>query len=319
MKYKDYYAILGVERNADTDQIKAAYRKLARKYHPDVSKEPGAEEKFKEVKEAYETLKDPEKRALYDRLGTQQPGHDFRPPPDWWKQFAEHQGAFEGSFEDIDLADIFAGLGGRRRSARARGGPVPIAGEDYEAVVHLTLEQAARGAEVDLQLAMPEYDETGFPRRVMRTIKARIPPGSTDGKRLRLPGKGGKGANGGPDGDLYLTVALHPHPLFRVDGHDLYLDLPIAPWEAALGASVEVPTLAGPVQLKIPPRTRAGRQLRLAGRGLPKPGGGAGDLYAVVQIVMPSVLTEKEEALFRQLASVSTFNPRGHFAEGGHR
>jgi len=188
-------------------------------------------------------------------------------------------------------------------------------GQDYEVTAHITLEDAYRGTEVDLELTVPEYDEDGFPHRVRRAFKARIPRGATDGQRLRLPGKGGKGTNGGRDGDLYLNIALHPHRLFRVSGHDLYLDLPLAPWEAVLGTSVQVPTLGGSVRLKVPPGTHAGRQLRLAGRGLPKPHAGEGDLFAIVQIAVPTVTSERERALFKELAGVSTFNPRGHFEQ----
>lgn len=311
MKFKDYYALLGVERDADPEAIKKSYRKLARKYHPDVSKEPGAEEKFKDVAEAYQTLSDAEKRAAYDRLGTQAPGGDFQPSRDWREQF----GQGEMNFDDIDLADLFAGLRGRRSASGAQGAMRAIPGQDFEVAVHLSLEDAYRGTEVELELAMPEYGEDGFMRRVARKVKARIPPGSSDGKKLRVPGKGGKGANGGRDGDLYLSITLHPHERYRVSGHDLYLDLPLAPWEAVLGTSVGVPTLAGPVRMKIPPDTRAGQQLRLPKKGLPKPGGGHGDLFAMVQIVVPTVLNDTERALFQQLSDASTFNPRGHFEE----
>jgi curved DNA-binding protein len=304
MKYKDYYAVMGVERDASPEEIKAAYRKLARKYHPDVSKEPDAEEKFKEVAEAYETLKDPQKRAAYDQLGRHRPGQDFRPPPGWEKQFGD--GGF--SFEDLDLGDLFSAFGGR-----AHGRSVRMPGQDYEVTAHISLEEAFRGTEVTLDLAVPDYDERGLPHRVQRSFKARIPRGATEGQRLRLAGKGGKGANGGRDGDLYLNIALRPHPLFRVTGHDLFLDLPLAPWEAVLGTTVQVPTLGGSVQLKIPPGTRAGQQLRLAGRGLPKPHSGEGDLFAIVQIAVPSATSEREHGLYRELAGVSTFNPRGHF------
>lgn len=307
MKYKDYYSALGVEHNAEAGEIKKAYRKLARKYHPDVSKEPNAEEKFKEVAEAYETLKNPEKRAAYDQLGSHQPGKDFQPPPDWGKQFGDTQSSFEG----IDLADLLAGLAAGRH--RQGGEPIRMPGQDYEVTVHISLEEAYRGTEVDLQLTVPEYDENGFLHRVPRAFKARIPKGATDGQRLRVAGKGGRGANGGRDGNLYLNIALHPHSLFRVSGHDLYLDLPLAPWEAVLGATVEVPTLGGPVRLKVPPGTHAGQQLRLAQRGLPKPKTGVGDLFVIPQIVVPTVASEHERALFKQLADGSTFNPRGHF------
>ncbi len=307
MKYKDYYDILGVGRDAGPDAIKKAYRKLAQKYHPDVTKDPAGEEKFKEIGEAYDTLKDPEKRAAYDQLGTHRPGEDFRPPPGWDSRFGES--GF--SFEDLDLSDLFAGLGGARRG----GGPIRMPGQDYEVAAHISLEDAYRGTEVELNLAVPEFDEQGRVRRVSRTFKVRVPKGATDGQRLRLAGKGGKGLNGGRDGDLYLNIALHPHPLYRVSGHDLYIDLPLAPWEAVLGGAVEVPTLAGTVQLKVPPNTRAGQQLRLGKRGLPRPGGGEGDLYAMVQIVVPAAATEGERELYRQLGERSAFNPRGHFAE----
>jgi curved DNA-binding protein len=322
VKYKDYYAILGVSRTASADEIKKAYRKLAQKYHPDVTKDPKGEEKFKDIAEAYQTLKDADKRAAYDQLGSgYQPGQDFRPPPDWQQHFRErYAGAGPGggafSFEDIDLGDLFGAFGARARGGGTRAS-MRIPGEDFEVTVHLPLEDAFRGTQVDLNLQLPEYDEQGRMRHVPKTIKARIPKGATDGQRLRLRAQGGKGINGGPDGDLYLNIVLHPHPLFRPDGHDLYLDLPLTPWEAALGATVEVPTLSGAVNLKIPPGTAAGRKLRLAKKGLPKPSGGEGDLYAIVQIVNPTVLSERERELFRELANASRFNPRGHFAAGG--
>ncbi|MDD5035292.1 MAG: DnaJ C-terminal domain-containing protein [Methylococcaceae bacterium] len=309
MKYKDYYAIMGLDRKATAAEIKKAYRKLARKYHPDVSKDPDGEEKFKEVAEAYETLQDPEKRAAYDQLGNHQPGQDFRPPPDWGK---EHGGP-NFSFDDIDLSDLFAAFSGSRQRAGQDGRKVSMPGQDYEVNAHITLEEAYRGTELELNLSVPEYDENGLPRRVQRAIKVRIPKGATDGQRLRLSGKGGKGMNGGRDGNLYLNITLHPHPLFRVSGHDLYLDLPLAPWEAVLGATIQVPTLSGGVRLKVPPGTRAGQQLRVAERGLSKPHAGAGDLFAIVQIAVPTVVGDQERALFKALADGSTFNPRGHF------
>jgi curved DNA-binding protein len=311
MKYKDYYAILGVERSASADEIKKAYRKLAHKYHPDVSKDPKGEEKFKEVAEAYEALKDPEKRAAYDQLGSHPPGEDFQPPPDWGRQFGDSQ----FSFDEADLADLFAGLAAGRHRGERGTGPIRMPGQDYEVTAHISLEEAYRGTEVELNLTVPEFDEKGFLHRVPRTFKVRIPKGATDGQRLRLAGRGGKGLNGGRDGDLYLDIALHPHPLFRVSGHDLYLDLPLAPWEAVLGATVEVPTLGGPVHLKVPPNTHAGQRLRLSARGLPKPSGKEGDLFAIVQIVVPTATGEHERELFSQLAKGSTFNPRGHFQQ----
>jgi len=310
MKYKDYYAILGVPKSATADEIKAAYRKLARKYHPDVSKEKDAEAKFKDVAEAYQTLKDPDKRTAYDQLGSYQPGQDFQPPPDW----QQHFGDTHFSFEDLDLSDLFEAFRGARARAAGPGAQRhAVRGEDFEVTAHVTLEQAYHGAEVELNLSVPDYDEQGFVRRVERSFKARIPKGATDGQRLRIPGKGGKGFSGGRDGDLYLDIVLEPHPLFRVTGHDLYIDLPLTPWEAVLGTTVELPTPSGAVMLKVPPGTRAGQQLRLGKRGLPKPRGGEGDLFAIVHIAVPHAPSEPERALYRQLAERSTFDPRAHF------
>ena len=308
MKYKDYYATLGVERNATPDDIKKAYRKLARKFHPDVSKEKDAEEKFKAVAEAYETLKDGEKRAAYDQLGSHAQGQDFRPPPDWEQHFARGQ----TSFDDIDLADLFAGLGGRGGFRRADP-TAPIAGRDYEASVRVTLEQAFHGTEIQLDMSVPEFDDNGVAHRVPRVVTVRIPRGVTDGQKLRVPGKGGKGVRGGRAGDLYLDISVSPHRLFRADGRDLFVDLPLAPWEAVLGASIALPTPAGTVNLKVPAGTRAGQQLRLAGRGLARPDGSAGNLFAIVQIAVPTVTDDSQRALYRQLADVSNFNPRAHF------
>ena len=315
MKYKDYYAILGVKRDASADDIKKSYRKLAQKYHPDVSKDPKGEEKFKDVAEAYQTLKDPEKRKAYDELGAHAPGENFSPPPDWERHFRGEAGEGAGSFsfDDLDLGDLFESLRGRSRAGARSRASMQVPGEDYEATVHLRLEDAYQGTQVDLNLQVPELDGEGRMRHVAKTITARIPKGATDGMRLRLRGQGGKGFNGGRDGDLFLNVALHPHTLFRPSGHDLYLDLPLTPWEAALGATVEVPTLSGAVNLKVPPNTTAGRKLRLGKKGLPKPSGGEGDLYAIVQIVNPTVLSERERALFKDLAQASTFDPRAHF------
>jgi curved DNA-binding protein len=314
MKYKDYYKILGVEKNASEDDIKKAYRKLARKYHPDVSKLAGTEEKFKDISEAYQTLKDPHKRAAYDRLGSYSAGEEFRPPPEWHARF----GDTHFQFGDLDLSDLFSAFGDGGFSGTQRGN-VPIRGQDLEVAVHITFDEAYRGTEIELDLGAPGRGNDGRVHRATRKFTARIPKGATDGQRLRVPGKGGKGINGGHDGDLYLNIVLHPHPLYRVSGHDVYLDLPLAPWEAALGTSIEVPTPGGAVRLKVPPGTHAGQQLRLPGRGLPKPGGTHGDLFAIAQIVVPGVLSEHERTLFRQLAETSHFNPRGHFAEEAPR
>jgi curved DNA-binding protein len=312
MKYKDYYATLDVPRDASEDDIKRAYRKLARKYHPDVSKEPNAEERFKEVSEAYETLRDKEKRAAYDQLGRHQPGEEFRPPPEWGQSFGAGGTPFGPggmSFEDIDLADLFAGIAGAR-GARARTGPAP--GRDIEAQVRIPFEQAFHGAEIELELADVEVTQEGQLRRVPRRMRVRIPPGVVDGQVLRVPGKGGKGQRGGPEGDLYLDIQVEPHPLYRTEGLDLYLDLPLAPWEATLGTSVEIPTPGGRVSLKVPQGTRAGQKLRLSGRGIARADGRKGDLYAIVTIAVPTHLGERERSLYEELAKASSFDPRAH-------
>ncbi|MFO1310464.1 MAG: DnaJ C-terminal domain-containing protein [Burkholderiales bacterium] len=329
MKYKDYYGILGVQRSASADEIKTAYRKLARKYHPDVSKEKDAEEKFKEVSEAYETLKDAEKRAAYDQLGTYREGQEFRPPPDWARNFGgqhfggqpfgQGMGAGGAAFEDIDLSDLFAGLSGAR--GRAGGGGRanrPVPGSDYEAVVRLSFDQAFHGTEVDLELSALEWDPEGGVRRVPHRVRTRIPRGVTNNEKLRVPGKGGKGANGGPDGDLYLDIEVADHPLYRVSGNDLYIDLPLAPWEAVLGTSVDLPTPAGAVTLKVPAGTRAGQQLRLSGRGMTR-GASSGHLYAIVRIEVPTVVDDEARALYRKLAEASNFDPRAKLAQEAGR
>lgn len=317
MKYKDYYSILGIERSASEDDIKKAYRKLARKYHPDVSKDPEGEAKFKDVAEAYQTLKDAEKRAAYDRLGQHRTGEDFEPSRDWGKEFNTQFNDGQSSFEGVDLSDLFASLSRGRGGGGRANANFPIPGEDFDVAAQINLEDAFQGTQVTLNLSVPVYDEQGRMRREARTVEVRIPKGATDGQRLRLRGQGGKGHNGGRDGDLYLNIKLLPHQLYRVDGFDLYIDLPLTPAEAALGATIEVPTLAGAVNLNVAPAINSGQQLRLSKRGLPKPGtgAGAGDLFAIVKIVMPPTIDEREKALYKQLSEGSTFNPRGHFAK----
>ena len=298
MKYKDYYAALGVPRDADADTIKKAYRKLARQHHPDVSSDAGAEARFKDIAEAYATLRDPDKRAAYDALGRRRGGEDFSPPPQWQQEFGGEAFGAAG-FGDLDLADLLDAL--RGHAARSRGPTVPLRGRDYETGVRLSLEDAHRGTTVNLDVT----HEDGT-----RTLAVTVPPGVTDGQRLRLRGKGGPGRQGGPAGDIYLHVTLAPHPVFRTDGHDLLFELPLAPWEAALGADVQVPTLEGPVLLAVPPGTRSGRKLRLRGRGLATGSGGRGDLYATTRIEVPASLTPRERELFEELARESRFDAR---------
>ncbi len=303
MKYKDYYAVLGVARDAATEDIKKAYRRLARRYHPDVSKEKDAEERFKEVSQAYEVLRDTERREAYDRMGAHRPGQDFRPPPGWESQFAPG-GFAAGSPEDVDLFDLFSRLGRGQGGRRGQGMP----GRDLEATVQVDLTDLVDGQELEIPLSYMERTAEGL-HRISRTVKVRLPRGASHGQRLRVRGKGGTGS---PPGDLLLGIEVRAHPLFRVADHDLYLELPLAPWEAALGAEVEVPTLRGRVNLRVPPGSRSGQQLRVRGRGLPRPQAAEGDLYAVLQIVTPGQLSEEEKRLYEQLAEVSRFDLRAH-------
>jgi curved DNA-binding protein len=309
MKYKDYYATLGVARDASEAAIKKAYRKLAHQYHPDVSAEQGAEAKFKEIAEAYQTLKDPDKRAAYDQLGRHAPGEEFRPPPG-----AQATDSGEHSFEGFDFAELFARMRGRGGAASHEAN-VPIPGQDHEASATISIEQAYQGTQLELQLVAPQVDAEGRVVSAPRSLKVRIPKGATDGQRVRLVGQGGRGFNGGRNGDLYIRISLAPHAIYRADGHDLYMDLPLAPWEAALGAPVPVPTPGGTVSLKIPPGTVAGKTLRLAGRGLPKPAAGAGDLRAIIRIVLPPSLNDRQRELLQELAAESKFDPRAALLE----
>lgn len=308
MKYRDYYAILGVEPGASADDIRKAYRRLARRYHPDVSKEEGAEDRFKEVSEAYGTLSDPEKREAYDQLGRHRPGEDFQPSAEWDSRFWQH-----GVPEDVDLADLLEQIGFHRAAGpRPGAGPVSRRGQDYEIATSLSLEDAARGKDISVAFTVPELGADGRVQRRSKTAHIRVPKGVSDGERLRVPGQGGPGLGEGKPGDLYLDIRLERHPLFQVAGHDLYLELPIAPWEAVLGAQIELPSLEGPLRLTIRPGARGGQKLRLAGKGLPRRGEGAGDLFCVLQIVTPTVSSDKEKELFRELAATSTFDPRAH-------
>ncbi len=307
VKYKDYYLALGVARDASQADIKKAYRKLAHQYHPDISKDPDGEEKFKVVAEAYKTLKDPDTRKEYDDLGMQRANETFTPPPEWQQQY----GAGAGAFDDVDLSDLLRAF--RQGDGAGRQGPRaarPVAGEDYEVAVNVTLEQIHAGSETDVRVELPEYDANGLPHRAMRTYRITIPRSAVDGQKLRLGGKGGPGRHGAAAGDLYVVLRLAPHPRFRVSGRDLYLDLPLAPWEAVLGTTVEISTLGGKVALDIKPFTMAGQKLRLGKRGLPAASESSGDLYAVVQIVVPAAASDAMKALYQQLAEQSGFDPR---------
>ncbi|MGC9163238.1 MAG: DnaJ C-terminal domain-containing protein [Thiomonas sp.] len=316
MDYKDYYKIMGVERNATQDDIKRAYRKLARKYHPDVNKEPGAEAKFKELGEAYEVLKDPEKRAAYDQLGSNwRAGQDFQPPPGWGAGF-EQRGGMAG--DEADFSDFFEALFGRRSSARrssAGGHGVHMRGQDHHAQILIDLEDAYRGATRTLTLRVPEIDAQGRVVTRERTLRVQIPKGVRAGQHIRLAGQGAPGLGEGGAGDLYLEVAFNPHSIYRVEGRDVFVDLPLAPWEAALGAEVQAPTPDGMVELKIPPGSASGRRLRLKGRGIP--GTTPGDLYVVIQIVLPPADTDAARAAYQRFRSeFPGFNPRAHLKQG---
>ena len=310
MQFKDYYAIMGVARDASQDDIKRAYRKLARKFHPDVSKEADAEVRFKDLGEAYEVLKDPEKRAAYDQLGQgYRPGQEFRPPPDWdgGFEYSDAQGA-GGRFSDF-FEELFARrAAGAQRRAGPRGAQMSARGQDHHARVLIDLDDAINGAVRRITLEMPELDSEGYLRTRQRELSVRIPAGVREGQQIRLAGQGAPGLGQGSNGDLYLEVNFRPHSLYRVDGRDLYFDLPVAPWEAALGATVQVPTPGGSVGMKIPPGSAAGRKLRLKGRGIP--GQPPGDLFAVLQVVLPPANDDAARASYLEFAKKFDFNPR---------
>ena len=312
---RDFYEILDVPRTATQDEIQRAYRKLARQYHPDVNKDPGAEDRFKEISEANNVLSDPQTRRRYDAFGP-----DFRQVPGdvdpeafqrsragagtaraGQARGAGSDGGFGtgvgGDLGGIDIEDLLGGMFG----GRAGRGWGPIPGADQEAELELTVEEAFQGGRRSVTLQGPDG---------RRTLDVRIPAGVTNGQRIRLAGQGGHGGDGGPSGDLYLVVWIAPHPRYRVEGRDLYVDLPLAPWEAALGTSVAVETPRGEMKVKVPAGTSTGKRLRLRGHGLPHPRGSAGHLYAEVRIMVPAKPTDEERRLFEQLAAVSTFDPR---------
>ena len=328
VKFQDYYETLGVPRTATPEEIHRAYRQLARKYHPDVNKSPDAEEKFKQVGEAYSVLRDADTRKRYDMLGANwRAGQDFTPPPGWENVRFDFRTAPGGGVSAFDFGDFDAGgfsdffktlfgggIGGfqtaGRRSAPGAGG-WSMRGQDQETNITISLEDAYRGAKKTYSFEATEPDANGRARRTTRTYEVTIPAGTTDGGRIRLAGQGMRGVGGGPAGDLYLRVRIAPHTIFRVHDHDLEMDLPTTPWEAALGAKVEVPTLDGKVAMTLPAGASSGQRMRLRGKGLPKRGGQSrGDLYAIVQIAVPKDLTDKERELFEELARTSPFNPR---------
>lgn len=306
MEYKDYYKILGVERKASQDEIKRAYKKLARKYHPDVSKASDAEARFKEINEAYHVLKDAEKRKTYDQLGARwQQGQEFHPPPGW-------EGAAGGSFRTEDLhgfSDFFAEFfGGGDRGYHYQQRDFRIRGQDLHATIEITLEDAYHGGSRSLSLQAPELDPQGNVHQRSRQLNVQIPKGVREGQNIRLAGQGGPGMGGAEPGDLYLEIRFAPHPLFHAEGRDIFLELPITPWEAALGTSLSVPTLGGRVEMKIPPGSQSGRKLRLKGRGLP--GKPAGDQYLVLRIETPPAESETAKAFYRKMADAMPYNPR---------
>ncbi|KAA6186601.1 DnaJ domain-containing protein [Thiohalocapsa marina] len=314
MEYKDYYKILGVARDASADEIKRAYRKLARKYHPDVSKEPDAETRFKEVNEANEVLKDPDKRAQYDALGSGwHAGDEFRPPPGSGGGRREYEFSPEEAARFSDFfASIFggagrgAGFGDVPPGARDRG--FARRGADQTARLRISLEDAYHGSSRQLSLEMPEFDKDGRLQTRTRTLNVRIPAGVTEGQQIRLAGQGGPGM-GGDNGDLYLEIELMPHPIYRSEGRNIHLRLPITPWEAALGATVPVPTLGGTVSLKIPPNSQSNQRLRLRGRGLP--GKTPGDAFIELEIVNPPADADAARSAFEELSKhFAGFNPR---------
>ena len=330
MRFKDYYEVMGLQRGATQDEIKRAYRKLARKFHPDVSKEKNAEDRFKELQEAYEVLRDPEKRAAYDQLGANwRQGQEFRPPPDWGKGFefstgrGGRAGAGQGQHERPDFSDFFSELfgahspfggggthgfeqtGGRSSS---RGFSAP--GQDHVARVELDLEDAYRGGARTIDLRTPELTPDGHVTAKPRTLRVSIPAGVVEGQQIRLAGQGSPGLGGGPAGDLYLEVNFRPHPVFKLEGRDVIVQLPVAPWEAALGETVSVPTLGGPVEMKLPAGARAGQRLRLRGRGLPGPT--PGDQYVVLRIVLPPDSPASRE-FFERMKRELSFDPRSEW------
>jgi len=309
MEFKDYYKILGVDADADDKSIKAAYRKLARKYHPDVSSEENAEHKFKEVSEAYEVLRDKEKRAEYDMARQYGGARGFEPPPGWQDRAAGggFQGDFQGGFSDF-FEEVFgqARHGSRQGYSRQH---FTHRGEDIELALAIFLEDAFKGESRTISYEVPSFDEHGRLTREARTLKIKIPPGVTEGERIRLKGQGAPGIGDAPAGDLYLQIRFAPHPLYLVEGSNLTVTVPLAPWEAALGCKLTVPTLEGDISLTVPANSQNGKRMRVRGKGLGR-ADKRGDLYVVLRVTMPESASPEEQALWRQLAAASRFDPR---------
>ncbi len=317
MEYKDYYKALGISKTASQKEVQAAYRKLARKLHPDVNKQPDAEERFKEINEAYEVLKDTEKRKRYDTLGANwREGQNYTPPPGWENvhfDFSDGMGGFEYQGGNAgQFSDFFEGLFGRGK-ARSRAGQDmqgwAMRGQDQESDIELTLEEAYHGVKKSIRLQSMEQEGGSYVPK-SKEINVNIPAGVMEGKRIRLSGQGGPGVGGGPNGDLYLKVHILPHPVFTVNGSDLDEEVLLSPWEAALGAKVEITTMTGKVNLTIPAGVQSGQKLRLRGKGMPIGRSGHGDLYAIMKIVVPKKLSDEERKMFEELSRVSSFNPR---------
>jgi curved DNA-binding protein len=312
MQFKDYYHTLDIKKDSSQEEIKRSYRKLARKYHPDVNKDPEAEARFKEIGEAYEVLKDPEKRAAYDNLGSGlHEGQEFRPPPNWDTGFEFSGGpAGAGGYADYSdfFGELFSNLGGRSGQDH-RAGTFSAHGEDHHAKIAINLEDSFHGNTMTITLKSTEVDQkTGNIYTRPHTLNVKIPKGVREGQRIRLPGQGGVGYGQGNKGDLYIDVVFNPHPLFKVDGRDILLDLPVTPWEAALGATVSSPVLGGSVDLKIPPDSQPGRKLRLKGKGIP--GKPHGDQYVVLKVVIPRADNEKAKEFYKKMAKEMPMDPR---------
>lgn len=314
MEYRDYYQILGVSKDATPDEIKKQYRRMARKYHPDVSKEKDAEEKFKAMKEAYEVLKDPEKRKAYDQMGSQFNGGDsFTPPPEWSYQHADNKGG--DHFSEADFSDFFESLFGQQRHSTRQRQSFKRPGQDQHTKITITLDEAFKGSTKQLSLTQPTLDEaTGAVVRKTKQLKVKIPAGVTQGQQIRLADQGGAGVNGGKNGDLYLEVTIAAHPFFKLDKKDIYLNLPVTPWEAALGEKVQVPTLGGLISFSLPENAQSGQKIRLKGRGLP--GSNVGDQYIILSVQIPPAKTQAQKSVYLQMQKEMPFNPREGLFEG---